>query len=458
MMIAEARSVFINRNNILNDPRVDREFDSMKLKFDRFVSELSGDQVGILDYPHFLWDLLYPPTFYQDRNSGPKQFRFSSEWSCWINSVWRKELEILRKEDEPLRVKQLLTAIQSVASKDENEIPEEWSWAGGKQLLTYVLGSKRLDEILGHSLYIDLILQGSKFREGQGFFLRGKQVNSIDPKLSAGTKDGGAQIELKASSAGLYRERVQGPLPTNLARLSPIELAYSDAVPEYFRYRIATNSLTRRVHEIEFPSSKISPILICLVVHDDVELYKWGNEPAQIERFRGMFFDLINFIIDLTDNTSIELQLIIKLESYQYIGEIAEYHFSQSELNQFRQMKQSDIDRIAFLHRRMPELHSQWPVKPRTNRSLPYGNISDVIEIHLSRNSLEIEKFDGMDGTSAAVRRFLIQSISKSTWKIIKMQDGSVLKGTWIDTQKNFSEMLFGVSPKIDCLADMELF
>ena len=429
----------------------------MKLKFDRFVSELSGDQAGILDHSHLLWDLFYPPTFYHDRNSETKQFSFANEWSCWINSIWRKELDILRKEDVPTRVKQLLTAMQSVSTIDDEDVPEDWNWAGGKQLLSYVLESKRLDEILGHSVYIDLIMQDSKFREGQGVFLRGKQVNSIDPKMSAGTKGGGDQIELMDSSAGLYRERVQGPLPTNIARLSPIELAYSDAVPSYFRYRIATNSLTRRVHEIEFPSSKVSPILISLVIHDHVELYKWGNEPAQIAYFRGMFFDLINFIIDLTDNPSIELHLIIKLKSYQYIGDTAEYHFSQSELTQFRHMKQSDFSRIKFLHRRMPELHSQWPVKPKTNNSLPYGHVTDVIEVHLSRNSLEIEKFDAMDGTSAPVRRFLIQGISKSI-KIIKLQDGSVLNGTWLNIQKDFSKMLFGVSPKLDRHADMELF
>ena len=458
MMIAEGTSVILNRKNILYDPGDIQLYHSMKLKFDRFASELSGDQLGILDHPHFLWDLYYPPPLYHDRNSEPEQFLYAKEWSNWIKTVWRKELEALRKKDEPTRVKQLLTALQSVSAMNDDKVPEVWSWAGGKQLLKYVLESKRLDEILGHSVYIDLIMQDSKFREGQGVFLRGKQVDSIDPKLSAGTKDGGAQIELKDFSAGLYRERVQGPLPTNLARLSPIELAYSDAVPDYFKYRFATNSLTRRVHEIEFPSSKITPILISLVMHDAVDLYKWGNEPAQIAHFRGMFFDLTNFIIDLTDNPSIELQLIIKLKSYQYIGDVAEYHFSQSELIQFRQMKKSDFSRITFLHQRMPELHSQWPVKPKTNRSLPYGNVSDVIEIHLSRTSLEIEKFDAMDSAIALVRRFSIQGMSKSIWKIVKMQDGSVLKGTWKDTQKDFSEMLFGVSPKIDCHADMELF
>ena len=194
---------------------------------------------------------------------------------------------------------------------------------------------------------------------------------------TAGTASNGKQPQCVEFVAGEFKTRRNGALPTNPARMSPLELAYLDRVPAYFLYRVATRNIDQRIYETPLPSNKRTRLKVIIAFQDDEKFHKGVGRDKLLTRYKGLIFKFISLALDATQGNAIVLSLQLQCNSCLHPDTEILYNFSFKDLESLRSKKPEE--RILFLHQNIPEIFSEWPREPDTYNYTPDENTTSAL-------------------------------------------------------------------------------
>lgn len=281
-------------------------------------------QSGVCIPSPLLWDLLYAPTrlpFQPGDRS--EDIADHDQWRRWVEVHWSPLARMVGCDslgNPPVRLAaqfaRHLGAIEDhPARKVSVRALLEWNWPGGPPLRRIVSGSE-LDPDPAEMIGLSAILEQAGSIDRADPFLwsadRAEGVVERAPNTIGRFTDAIARSRI-LGPVGEFARRRPGALPSDAARMSPLEVLLLDEVPDYFWRRVAENQIDQRFHHRPGRRDRRLSVELVVEVRDSLDLHRFaGGSSPLINNVRQLLVELVRHVRLVVAGWRVRIDLLIE--------------------------------------------------------------------------------------------------------------------------------------------------
>ena len=294
-------------------------------------------------------------------------------WEKWLRTQWIPVVQGFGPDDLEHLLRQMARsdaedgggrsskiALDGVARlRQLDKDPEScWSCPTGQAILDVIERNAPLRDLVTQSALIELKAKRPRSDSLYGASLVNRH-NEVQDRSDVGTASGGNRSEVIESFAGKFLSRHPGSLPSNIGRLSPVELLYFKRAKRLFLLRVAESSLDQRFFEMHLHSNRVMAIRVHLAMAEDECMYQSPETGrSSRHRYRSLYIDLLKSLIVAGQDVNVDLTIVASHET-MFENDRLEVAFGSEEQ---ADLQSCDQHRLAVeLSAHMPNLFSEWP-------------------------------------------------------------------------------------------------